>query len=245
VTRPRVVHALVTAALLLASIVHPLGAQAREPVDRRPAVAVMYFHNSSIFQHDAFEPLSTGITELLIHELSQNEAIRVVEREQLQKVLGELGLQQTDRIDHETAARIGQLVGAQHVILGAFIVDPRGRTMEITGRADQTETGVVARSEKVEGKPDDALKLVAQLGRQLSARIARLPLPARDAPGGRDEGGQGRFDAVLLYSRALVEQDRGNTLQAAALFNEALARYPAYAQARVALTRLARLPRSE
>jgi hypothetical protein len=75
--------------------------------------------------------------------------------------------------------------------------------------------------------------------------VTHLPLPSRDAPSQRDEAGQGRFDAVLLYSRALVEQDRGNLAQAAALFNEALARYPAYAQARVALARLSRQQRSE
>ncbi|MGZ8379279.1 MAG: CsgG/HfaB family protein [Gemmatirosa sp.] len=232
------------ASLLLALAGSRVGAQAPAPLDTRPTVAVMYFSNGSIFEHERFAPLSVGITELLIHELSQNEAIRVVEREQLQKVLGEIGLNASDRVDQRTAARIGQLVGAQHVIVGGFVVDPRGRTMAITARADHTETGVVASSQKVEGKPDDAVRLVAALGRQLSGRMHLPPMRERPAPAGR-EGGEGRFDAVLLYSRALVEQDRGNLRQAAALFNEAIAKYPSYSQARDALVRLARLQRSE
>jgi TolB-like protein len=234
---------LVAVALALVALVAPapavrrLAAQAPPQADSRPTVAVMYFTNGSIFQHETFGPLSTGITELLIHELSQNDSIRVVEREQLQKVMAEIGLAASDRVDQATAARVGRLVGAQHVIVGGFVVDPRGRTMAITARADHTETGVVASSQKVEGKPDDALKLVAELGRRLNTRMRLPPMPERPAPPG---GGAGRFDAVVLYSRALVAQDRGDLQQAAALFREALARYPEYPQARAALARLER-----
>lgn len=243
--RRRAALALVVASVLVVTpFVHGLGAQRPAPRDTRPTVAVLSFSNGSIFQHDTFDPLSTGITELLIHELSQNGAIRVVEREQLQKVMAELGLSASDRVDQATAARVGRLVGAQHVVVGGFVVDLRGRVMAITARADETETGVVASSQKVEGKPDDALKLIATLGQQLSTRMHLPPMPDRSPAPGRD-GGDGRFDAVLLYSRALVEQDRGNRLQAAALLNQALARYPAYPAARAALVKLARMEGAE
>ena len=236
-TPPLVAIALVAIALLAPLLAaRPLCAQAPPPTDTRPTIAIMSFSNGSVFEHETFAPLSTGITELLIHELSQNDAIRVVEREQLQKVLDEIGLGATDRVDQATAARIGRLVGAQHVIVGGFVVGPKGRTMAITARADHTETGVVASSFKLEGKPDDALRLIAELGRQLATRLRLPPMPERPAPPGG--GGAGRFDAVVLYSRALVERDRGNLQQAAALFREALARYPEYAQARLALARL-------
>ena len=233
-------HVARTLAIVALSALVPaagrLAAQAPATTDTRPTVAVMHFTNGAIFQHEAFDPLSTGITELLIHELAQNDSVRVVEREQLQKVLAELGLNASDRVDQATATRIGRLVGAQHVILGGFVVDLRGRTMVITARAVHTEQGVVTASQKVEGKPNDALGLVAELGQRLNTRVHHLPMPERPPSG--DGGGEGRFDAVLLYSRALVAQDRGDLRQAAELFRAALARHPEYPQARAALARL-------
>ena len=58
--------------------------------DMRPTVAVLPFVNSAIgLSNVELAPLSKGIADLLIVELAQNPAIRVVERENILKLIAE------------------------------------------------------------------------------------------------------------------------------------------------------------
>ena len=52
-------------------------AQVRPP-DNRPTVAVLYFTNSALTRHEEYQPLSKGIADMLITELSASPAIQVV-----------------------------------------------------------------------------------------------------------------------------------------------------------------------
>src|SRR5260370_37911519 len=58
---------------------------------------------------------------MLISELAANPAARVVEREQIEKLLAEQHLGAAGKVTPETAAKIGKLVGARYVITGSFI----------------------------------------------------------------------------------------------------------------------------
>ena len=110
--------ARVTALLALAA------APALAQDDMRPTVAVLPFVNSAIGQaHTELEPLSKGIAELLLTELSQNPGIRVVERENILKLIAEQNLATDGRVDDATAARVGKLLGAKHMVTGSFITD--------------------------------------------------------------------------------------------------------------------------
>src|SRR5688572_18917593 len=83
--------------------------------ESRPTVAVMYFNNGAIGSaHADMEALSKGIADLLITALQSNASIRVVERDQLQKLLQEQQLGQSGSVDRETAVRVGRILGAQH-----------------------------------------------------------------------------------------------------------------------------------
>ena len=71
------------ATAVLALMAMPLFAQE----ETRPTVAVLPFVNSAIGDANAeLAPLSKGIADLLLFELSQNTGIRIVERENLQNV---------------------------------------------------------------------------------------------------------------------------------------------------------------
>lgn len=211
-----------------------IGAQAQP--DTRPSVVVIPFTNGSLHDTRTYDALSVGVADLLAVEFAQNRGIRVVEREALQKVLDEIGLSSTDRIDQTTALRIGKIVLAHHVVRGTFVVNPKGRTITIGGFALQTETTVLEHSAKVEGKPDDVGRLIAELGTKLNSGMKDLPpMPVRAPPGGSTNG---RFEAMILYSRGLVEEDRGNVAGAVALYKQALEKYPDDARARVRLEKL-------
>src|SRR2546430_1687778 len=113
--------ALVSLALL-GCIGRELGAQGRGQ-DTRPGIAVLPFDNSGSYGQDRenFDALQKGIAGMLISELAANPAARVVEREEIQKLIEEQNLGASGRVDAQTAAKIGKLVGARYVVLGTFI----------------------------------------------------------------------------------------------------------------------------
>ena len=252
VTRAAAVGAALAA---LAPFTPTAAAQSRAAaLDDRPTVAVMYFNNGSLLRHADFEPLSKGVADMLITDLARNDRVRVVERDQLQKVLDEVALNTTDRVDRETAVRVGKLLGAQHMVFGGFVIDPRGR-MRLDARAVRVETGEIEHVETAERKSDDVLELIDDLGRKLNAGMRLPPMPRSQASQAPDAAGSdtpatvdtgpraresgNRFQALMLYSRALAEEDGGRKPQAVALYRSALAQYPGYDAARVRLRRLA------
>jgi curli biogenesis system outer membrane secretion channel CsgG len=92
-------------ALAGAGLVAPRAAVAQAA---KPTVAIMYFNNNVITK-DArdYDGLSKGLPDFLITEMSSNSAIRVVERDQVQKLLDEQKLVGAGQVDRESAVRVG------------------------------------------------------------------------------------------------------------------------------------------
>jgi TolB-like protein len=235
------------AALLLGAA--PLRAQTpAAPADHRPTLAVLDFHNGAFGDPAEYEALSKGIADLLITGLAAHQGVRLVERDRLQALLREQELGQSARLDHATAARLGRTLGARHMIKGSFVVD-RGGTMRLDAHAVNVETTAIDHVETVTGRADDVLRLVAQLGDRLNRGLelprlaaappadagAAPPPPRTSSTGGRRAG---QFQAVMLYSRALAEEDRGNRERAVELYRKALDAFPDNEQARARLARL-------
>ena len=156
--------------------------------DRRPTLAVMYFTNAALLRHDEFAPLSKGIAEMLITELSSNTNVRVVERDQLQAVLQEQNLGATDRVDKETAVRLGKVLGARHFLMGGFVIDPR-ENVRLDVRAVNVETSQIDHVESVTGKAENLLALISEMGGKLNRGLKLPAIPVRpvsDTP--RDQG---------------------------------------------------------
>src|SRR5690606_3935028 len=90
---------IVRATAVVAFAAMPLVAQD----DTRPTVAVLPFVNSAIGAANAeLAPLSKGIADLLIIELSQNTGIRLVERENINAIIEEQNLARDGRVDDAT-----------------------------------------------------------------------------------------------------------------------------------------------
>src|SRR3990172_5042613 len=91
--------------------------------DRRPGIAVLPFENGGSYGKDKedFDALRKGLAAMLISELGVNPALRLVDRFETQRILDAQGLAVAERVDKETAARVGKLVGARYLITGSFI----------------------------------------------------------------------------------------------------------------------------
>ncbi len=96
---------------------------ARAQQDTRPGVAVLAFENGGSYglNKEDYDALQRGMAGMMISELAANNGWRVVERAQVQKLLDEQNLGTSGRVDAQTAAKIGKLVGAKYVVTGSFI----------------------------------------------------------------------------------------------------------------------------
>ncbi|HUF27364.1 MAG TPA: CsgG/HfaB family protein [Gemmatimonadaceae bacterium] len=217
----------------------PLQAQATPDQSRAPTVAVLYFTNSALVDHAQYAPLSKGIADMLVDALAQNPGIRVVERDQLQHVLEELKLHGTDQVDPETAVRVGKLLGARHMLTGGFVIDPR-RDIRLVIRAVNVETSQVEYTESVQGKADNILALISELGTKVNTGLRLPPLTAVSQRRQSSTSAADQYRAFYLVSKSIEEQDKKNFDVAIGLLREAIQIYPEFDRAKVRLAVLER-----
>ncbi|MDF2773079.1 MAG: Curli production assembly/transport component CsgG [Geminicoccaceae bacterium] len=207
-------------------------ATSSSPSDARPTIAVMYFTNGALIQHNDYEPLTKGVAAVLGEELQSNDSIRVVEREFLQQVLEEQKLTETKRVDPGTAVQVGKLLGARYMIFGGFLVDMEGR-MRITARAVNVETGETEHVESVEDKANNVLAMLSALAQKMNKGMRLPSAPNRAGSGAGSGASTGTLDDLRRYARAAgardvaaVARDSASTQQAIALYKEFLAKAP-------------------
>jgi len=226
--------ALVCAALLPLAA-SGLGAQARG--DTRPGIAVMPFDNGGSYGQgkEDFDALQRGIAGMLISELALNPSARVVEREQIQKLIEEQNLGASGgRVDPQTAAKLGKLVGARYVVLGTFI-DFYG-DFRVDVRLVNVETSEIVKVESDRAQRDHLYNIIKTVATQLmkDANLPGLAKPASDQRTSR----QVPTEALTFYSRALLYQDRGQRDKAVEMYQRAIAVFPEYSEAAEGLKRL-------
>jgi hypothetical protein len=123
----------------------------------------------------------------------------VVERDQVDKALSEVMLQGGKGAEDSTAARVGKLVGAKTIVLGAY--QKAGSQLRITARFITTETGEVVDTAKTTGPVADVFLLQDEI-------VARLVGEKYVRPTGAKAGGRRatpkRLKAYQLYAMALT-----------------------------------------
>lgn len=217
----------------------PMGNARAQAAAALPTVAVLDFTNGAVSKTD-YSPLTKGLAEMLITELGANKNIRVVERARLASVLEEQGLSSSGQVAQETMIKAGKITGAQHMLIGTFVIDTRNR-LRMDVRSVNSETTEREYSTSVSGKADDVLELLVQLAEKLNSGL-KLPVPQQGFEGGKAVGaaGSNQFRSLLLIGRALEQQDQKNNTQAIALYKEAVAANPDNQRAKTLLASLER-----
>jgi curli biogenesis system outer membrane secretion channel CsgG len=207
--------------------------------DTRPTVAVMYFNNGALgARNSELEPLSKGIADMMITQLAANPAIRVVERDQIQKLLEEQGLTTSGKVDQETAVRVGKLLGVHHMVFGGFMTTPNGKQLNLTARAVKVETGEIEYVSSDKGETDGVMETITRLSDKLNSGMKLPPMARTVREASVEKAKKVPFQAVMLYSRALSEKDKGNTAEAVQLFKASLVKFPEYTEAQRELDKL-------
>src|SRR5437667_12850362 len=78
----------------------------------KPRVGGLYYDYSND-KDDDFKTLKKGFAQMVTTDLAGNDAITVVERARMNEIVDELNLQQSNKIDPATAAKVGKLLGAK------------------------------------------------------------------------------------------------------------------------------------
>lgn len=194
----------------------------------KPTVAILYFDDGAIGKaHDDLAPLSKGICDVLISEMADNTAIKVVERDQLQKVMEEQKLAAAGSVDMATAVKVGKLLSAHHMIFGGFITDPAG-TMVLNLRVVNVETSAIEFTTKASDKTANLLALIHKVAVQTNAGLKLPDIPRQVGEARAAKDARIPFQAVMLYSRGLQAKDENKSKDAIDLFNQALAAFPDY-----------------
>lgn len=219
------------ATLVAFAAVSSTSAQAQ--TDGKPTVAIMFFNNNAVGAGGReYDGLSKSIADFLITDMATNPGIRVVERDQVQKLIDEQKLVKNGIVDRESAVRVGKLLGAQHMIFGGFMADARGN-VRIDARAVDTGTGAIEYTERVQDKADNIMPLVGALAAKMNRGMM---LPANPAP---VVPAKLSMRYAVMYGKALDLADHGDKAHAVELFDTVLKEFPDFTPARSARSKLA------
>jgi tetratricopeptide (TPR) repeat protein len=110
-----------------------------------------------------------------LNEFFQQTPLPVVERKELETLLAEMKLSQTNLADQETAVRIGRLLAARYLVTGDLTY--LGNEVEVGLRVVETETGLVTASfsESFDTRKDYLPAVREFVNRIASETVAKLP----------------------------------------------------------------------
>ena len=221
--------------LVALGLVVPSG-RAPAQAETRPGIAVLPIHNGGSYgqSKEDFDALEQGLAAMLMSELAANPAARVVERQQLQRLIEEQNLGASGRVEEATAARIGKLVGARYVVKGTF-VDFYG-DFRLDLHLVNGETGEVVKTVSERMRRDHLFDIIKAAAQRLM-KETNLP-PLSQGTQQQRMNRQIPTEALTFYSKGLLYQDRGDRQRAAEMFQKAIDVFPEYAEARDGLQRL-------
>jgi serine/threonine protein kinase len=138
----------------------------------KPSVAVLYFENNT--GNPQLDWLRTGLTDMLVTDLSQSPDVEVLPTDRLVQILGEMKRQDDRTIAFDTVQEIAKRAGVRSVLLGSYV--KAGDTIRINTRLQDASTGRIVTSERVEAANESSLfPTVDDLTRRIKAKFALRP----------------------------------------------------------------------
>lgn len=175
-----------TLALALPALAQPAPAN-----DKTIAVASVEARGGA--SADAASEMSDALTAQLVAD----GRLRVVERQQIAKVMKEQALSQSGLMSDEVQIKLAQLVGARWILVG--FVQPKGKSLLLTLRAMDSSTAQVAFADNLKVGSEDQIEGGAkQLARKLTTKLIGA------APAGQEASNDvvGDFDVAQVKEGA-------------------------------------------
>ena len=149
----------------------PSGAAAQ-----KPSVAVLYFENNT--GNPQLDWLRTGLTDMLVTDLSQSPDVEVLPTDRLVQILTDMHRQDDKQISFDTVQEVAKRAGVKTVLVGSYV--KAGDTIRINTRLQEAGTGKIVTSERVEAIGESNLfPMVDDLTKRIKAKFA---LPGSSDP---------------------------------------------------------------
>ncbi len=203
--------------------------------DGRRSVAVFYFDNLS--GDPQLDWLRTGLTDMLVTNLSQSPGLRVLGTTRLYQLLEDTGHRDDRTATAPVVAAVSRKAGATTALVGSFV--RAGSQIRISASVQDPKNGEVLASERVEGDAEGGLfALVDELTGRLRKRL-ETPETTRLADWRHSYRKEKKLEEVTTTSveawKAYAEgsrlHDRLQEKDAQAYFEKAVAADPSFAMA--------------
>jgi tetratricopeptide (TPR) repeat protein/TolB-like protein len=238
------VGAAVAASLAIAAGLWWSGRRTQPPASAsgKPSVAVLYFDNNT--GDASLDWMRTGLTDMMVTDLSQSTDFEVIGTDRLVQILQELRRSDDRVISADVVQQIARRAAVDKVLVGSYV--KAGGTIRISARLQEAQTGRIVRSERVEGPGESSLfTLVDELTRRFkttlatAAAAARGPLVRRPESGSTEAGldrgvteiTTSSIEAYRYYAEGISFHERGLFPQAAPLLEKAIEIDPNFAMA--------------
>ena len=191
-------------------------------------IAILDFKNRSIDDKEKFDPMEKGFAELMIGQLNGSVNLKVIERERIQWILDEIGLENDpSKFDQSSAVRVGKQLGVHSILLGSFI--KMKDRIELLARLVKVETSEILATERANGDADD----IFEIAENLSVKIAKKINASISEADLKKANETKSLDAMMSYSEGLVQLEKGNYRAAYDKFIQALQFDPQYDKAKL------------
>jgi len=144
----------------------------------KKTVAILDFEGRGISEMEA-----ATLTDRLMSEMVNTDAVIMVERNQMDEILQEQGFQQSGCTTAECAAEVGALLGVENMVSGSF--GKLGNTYTIDSKLFSVETGATIRSvsKTYKGEVDGLLPVIEVVAWELVGLTPPADLLARAGGG--------------------------------------------------------------
>ncbi len=186
------------------------------------SLAILYFHNQTGW--DKLNLLQKGLTLMLITDLAKIPEFQLVERVRLQALIDELKFEDTEIFSEATRIRLGNLLGAEHIIGGKIIKDKvnqfRLDSKLLQVKSDKIIASPQAVGELLAGLFQMEKKLLFEIIDQVNIALSAEQKASLEKPLSNS------LTALLFLFEGVELSDRGKHQEAAKLFQKALQEDP-------------------
>src|SRR5437763_10687612 len=160
-----------------------LGQPAPAPAASQQTLAIAEVKARGNVDPDDADEMNDALTAQLVGD----GRVRVVERQQIAKVMKEQALSQSGVMSDEVQVKLAQLVGARWIVVGS--VGTKGRSLVLSLRALDSSTGQVAYAENLKVGTEEQIEGGSkQLARKMTDKLL--------GPGAASSGQQASNDVV-------------------------------------------------
>ena len=213
----------------------------------KPSVAVMYFENNT--GNPQLDWLRTGLTDMLVTDLSQSPDLEVLPTDRLVQILGDMRRQDDLVVSFDTVQEVARRAGVKTIVLGSYV--KAGDTIRINLKLQDAASGRLVTSERVEAAGESNLfPTVDDLTKRIKAKFGAAADPTKSlikSPSAIATTASGTIDrdlkdvttssieAYRYYADGINMHERGRELPAVAPLGKAVAIDPNFALALVKL----------